>query len=225
MRKTLVSFVFILLISEVYCQKQSFLKPDYDLIKLEIQDSVSIFYYPQLMGRMVSFDTTLNVEDYKYLYYGYLFQKDFEPFMTTFNEDKLLELRQREVLDTIKIFDLANHLIADFPFDLNSLRILRIYYRIKGDSVMSRNLKNRYFGILEAIYSSGDGSSKETAIHVISVNHELEILRQKKLKLISQSKVDDFDCLTVQSISIVQGLKKCIYFYTGQISNKNLQVK
>jgi hypothetical protein len=225
MRRVLLSLAFILLTNVVFCQNHSIQKPDYLSIKKAIQDSSSKFYYPRLMERMASFDSTLNREEYRHLYYGYLYHPDFEPYMTTLNDEKLVALYKRKDLKEIdyeKIIALASRLIASFPFDLQTVHILSNTYKLKGNLDMVKKLNERYFGILGAIYSSGDGKSKETAIHIIAINNENEILRQNNFVVVSRTKESEFDCFSILSGSRLQGRTINLYFYTGQIYNKDL---
>lgn len=43
-------------------------------------DPASRYYYPKLMGRYEQNETIMNLDDYRHLYYGYLFQEDFNPY-------------------------------------------------------------------------------------------------------------------------------------------------
>lgn len=64
--KTLVTVVGALL--SVYSFGQKISTIDFDLIKSNITDSASTYFYPVLMDRMVKADTTLTKEEYKHLY-------------------------------------------------------------------------------------------------------------------------------------------------------------
>ncbi|MBO6012854.1 MAG: DUF4919 domain-containing protein, partial [Bacteroidales bacterium] len=46
-------------------------------------------------------------------------------------------------------------------------------------------------GLLDAISSSGDGETQESAIHVISVEHEYEILSRMGLQVVKDSIIDN----------------------------------
>ena len=54
--------VLILVCAKSYSQKQAFKAPDYELIKKEIQDKSSNYYYPKLLNRLVANDTLLTNE-------------------------------------------------------------------------------------------------------------------------------------------------------------------
>lgn len=56
--------------------------PDNDAILRETIDKGSPYYYPAIYMRYMSGDTTLTLEDYRHLYYGYAWQPGYKPFET-----------------------------------------------------------------------------------------------------------------------------------------------
>lgn len=156
--------------------------PDYAQIKEQINNSKSDSYYPKLMERFVNCDTTLIIEDYRKLYYGFALREDYVPYQK--ENQELLDIRHKLIEseasteicnDAIKI---AQEALLDNPFNLTSLSIIPICYMQLGDSVNYKLWDNKLHGILEAIFSSGDGESAQTAIHVISIEHEYEIFNR-----------------------------------------------
>src|SRR5574344_2025756 len=80
-------------------------KPDFDKIKTETLNPKSKFYFPKLMKLFLANDTTMDVSQYRYLYYGYLFQEDYNPYRTSEFSDVIEPLyfkenRTREDCDT-----------------------------------------------------------------------------------------------------------------------------
>ncbi|MDE7125005.1 MAG: DUF4919 domain-containing protein, partial [Muribaculaceae bacterium] len=67
-------------------------RPDLETIKSETTDPTSSRYYPKLMQSYLSNDTTLTAEDFRFLYYGYLFQEDYEPYRHVYNAARLKEI-------------------------------------------------------------------------------------------------------------------------------------
>ena len=55
-------------------------KPDLEKIKTESTDPDSRYYYPRLLKMFMSNDTVMTDDDYRYFYYGTLFQEDFDPY-------------------------------------------------------------------------------------------------------------------------------------------------
>ena len=61
---------------------------DFDKIQRETLDPESRYYYPKLVRSFNSNDTIMNFEAYRDLYYGFLFQEDYNPFRNTEFEGK-----------------------------------------------------------------------------------------------------------------------------------------
>ena len=70
------------------------LVPDYDYLKTVINDKSSPFYYPKLLKRFAAADTSLSIEELHCLYYGYVLQPDYNPYLHP-EEVQLQELSQQ----------------------------------------------------------------------------------------------------------------------------------
>jgi hypothetical protein len=198
MRQILTLHFLLIITCYANAQQVTFQKPDYDLIKKEIQDSASNFYYPALMSRLVQFDTTLNLEDYRRLYYGYIFQKNYEPYWSSPDENKLLEFYRSEKIkenDYDKIIKLATHSIGEFPFDIRPINFLGYVYHLKGNDEMAKKVSYRFQSLLKTIMSSGDGKTCENGYHVISVSHEYVLLNIFRFQMKQQSLIGHCDYL------------------------------
>ena len=77
MKKLLILLLFAIAQTEGYPQLLTFPNeaPNYKAIKADIEDPSSVFYYAKLLPRLMGNDTTLNNQDYRHLYYGYIYQK------------------------------------------------------------------------------------------------------------------------------------------------------
>jgi len=153
--------------------------PDYDLIEKEIKDENSKFFYPVLMERYKNSDTTLTIEEYKYLYYGYIFQPKYNPYWHCENIDKLLEYDKKEELtdaDKNVIIKLAMECIEEFPFDIMQMNVIRNIYYLNGDEKNAYIWSMKPQNIIHTILSTGSGLNKEEAWHVIITGHESEII-------------------------------------------------
>jgi len=219
--------MFIVLMSTLfgytYAQPLEFENPDYEEIKKEIHDSTSALYYPAIMARMLALDTTLTINDYRHLYYGYIFQPQYKPYWTSDDEKKLLKYYRSEKIeekDYDDIQQLANHSINEFPFDLRQLNYLAYIYHLKGDEAMAKKISYRFHAIVEAILSTGDGRKCETGFHVINVGHEYVILTMFELQVKMQSLVGGCDYIgLVKDERNIEGL----FFNISKLKEKNLE--
>lgn len=202
-------------------QSPSFVAPDYDAIKKEIQVVSSKFYYPRLMERFQALDTSLKADEYKYLIYGYVFQKEYKPYQDIPEErefrayvNRLSSLTPDE-LD--KMIELGNIYRISFPFNSEVAKYLWMAYQKKNDFSTGLKLSMQSFYILNTIKSSGDGKSPETAYHVLTIGNEYELLRSLFLQRESQYLIGNkYDYLKLkQNRSNIEGL----YFNIEQMSN------
>ena len=223
MRQILILILFVFSNIDGNSQLLPYQKPNYDLIKKEIQDSTSIFNYAKLMKRVIAFDTTLNNEEYKHLYYGYIFQSEYKPYWNSPDEEKLLKYYNSENIsetDYDEIIKLATHSINEFPFDLRQMNFMGYIYHLKGDDEMAKKVSYRFQNTLRAIMSTGDGKTCETGFHVISVSHEYVLLNMFQFQIKSQALVGDCDYLELEKDDRnISG----IYFNIKKLLDKNLE--
>ncbi|MDR0865095.1 MAG: DUF4919 domain-containing protein [Candidatus Symbiothrix sp.] len=215
-----ICFLFGLIYSS-YSQEVESNKPDYDRIKEAIQDSSSIFFYPQLMARFELSDPTLTEEEYKHLYYGYLFQEDYKPFRISPEEKEMEKYYNKVILskkDYDKIIQLATSALSKYPFDLRQMNFLAYVYHLKGDETLAMQTANKLNAIREVILSSGNGQTCETAYHVISINDEYDILKFFQLEIKSRGAKAGCDYFSLKK-------KSDIYFDISQFFATGFKVK
>lgn len=223
MKKILIVILLTTIFSDIKSQEWTFQTPEYEKISLEIQDSSSIYYYPRLMSRLVAYDTTLTIVDYRHLYYGYIFQKEYQPYWKSPEEEKLVKFYRSKKIsekDYDKIIELASHSINEFPFDLRQMNFMGYIYHLKGDEEMSLKINRKFHGIFGAIMSTGDGKTCETGYHVISVSHEYVFLNLFQFTMTSQALTGDCDYLSLEKDRRnIEG----VYFNIKKLMDINLE--
>ena len=95
--------------------------------------------------------------------------------------------------------------------------MLPICYLQLGDSTQYRNWDYKLHGILDAIQSSGDGETAETAYHVINIQHEYEIFNRLGLDL-EQVEVVNPQTDFIRAKTNQENIKG-VYFNFGACSN------
>lgn len=202
MKKTIFILTILTIVcSNAFSQERSYTIPDYNLIKKNIEDKSSNYYYPKLLERMTSNDSLLSNEDYRHLYFGYVFDPRYSAYFTSPDEEKLRKYYQSDKIDEKdydKIIKLAEHSISLFPFDLRQMNFLAYIYHLKGDEASAKNVSNRFHKIIEAIVSSGNGEKCESGFHVISVSHEYVLMNLFGLQNKSQSLVGNCDYMAFE---------------------------
>ena len=168
---------------------------DFEEIRKSIQDTVDgVHYYPRLMAAYLRNDSTLlndtlpsgavergrvmNIEDYRKLYYGYVFEEDYNPFRSSVFSEKLEHLYDKKEFtreESVLIKENAREALADNLFDLRQMSFF-IYAlkEIRKDN-LARICQFRLNHLVAAILSSGQGTQEHPWV-VTSVEHEYNII-------------------------------------------------
>ena len=162
--------------------KPTAVKPDMEKIKAEVLDPSSRYYYPKLMETYEKNDTLMNLEDYRHLYLGSVFQEDYNPYRRSPFDSEIEQLyykknHTRAELDTI--IDYAEQALLDDPFDLQQINFLIYALQNRGKVNRAKIWQFRLNHLLEAILSTGTGADTENAWIVIDPKHEYNILNFK----------------------------------------------
>lgn len=163
--------------------------PDLDKIQHDITDPTSPFYYPKLMERYARNETVMTLDDYRHLYYGAMFQEDFNPYrrsdFTNKNESLYYKnTHTRAELDSIIYY--AQEALKDDPFDLSQMNYLIYALRARGKVNRANIWQFRLNHLLQAIVSSGTGLDKDHAWYVINPRHEYNIINFQNAKALDQ---------------------------------------
>ena len=215
--RILIIILSILFLGQLNAQEFEFKAPDYKKIKKVTSKKSSDLYYPKLLERYQSYDSTLTVDDYRHLYYGYIFQKEFQPYWSSPVGEEINKYYRSQSIDekdydkVIKLIDVS---LADFPFDLRNMNFKAYLYHKKGDDAMAGKIMSQYNAIINAMISTGDGRTCENSIHVISVNHEYLLLSLFELQMTQQSLIGSCDYMQVaKGNHDIEG----VYFNVGKI--------
>jgi hypothetical protein len=165
MMKLIITIVGLLGI----CFAQPYQTPNYNEIS-KLINSEGENNYKTLLAKLTNNDTLLNKDQYFILYYGQVLQENYSP--TSLNQ-QLSELAKNKNFE--EYITVAKEHLKSAPFDLrtrNSLVNL-LYEKNDPDSKIYYHALD---GFLTAIFGSGNGKSKETALYVLSPSDEYVIL-------------------------------------------------
>ncbi|NLY25536.1 MAG: DUF4919 domain-containing protein [Bacteroidales bacterium] len=214
MKHCIMFFLFSLACMEIYSQA-----PDYETIRRNVVDSTSDSFYPKLMQRYEAFDTTLTVVDYRHLYYGYLFQNNYDSDWNLKDKktiEKSFRDAKKDKTNYDQVITLVNNSLHEYPFDLRSMQFLCFLYHENDEKKMGEKASRRFISLIGAILSSGDGKSCETAYHVIFPQHEFSILKIFQFESAAQKRVDGCNYLELKENK--RGMEG-IYFKVPGIEN------
>lgn len=154
--------------------------PDYRRIAAETADIASPYYYPRLFGRYERGDTTLTVEDFRYLYYGYSEQRGYKPLLSSPYADSLERAfgkkTRLEAEDYRRIVGFAREILREEPFSMRDLNVLAFAYRMLDEPERAAAQMFKIRGILEAIRSTGTGLREESPWYVIYQRDAQDVL-------------------------------------------------
>lgn len=203
--------LLLICLSSLNAQAQSasgrvFVRPDYAVIEKAVKDKDSPYYYPALMARYKADDTTLNLYEYKYLYYGAYFNEA-EADSVQRNKADAARTERNKIMDKDSLNDndrrrllqLVNTELSVEPLDLRNLsNKLNICYDLYDTACVKRT-EHKLLGILRNIRKSGDGLTCKTAYHIYTIADEYFMLSLLKYKFVSQAlTADECDYLEVQ---------------------------
>lgn len=181
--------------------------PDFAAIKAESTDPDSKFYYPKLLREFLSNDTVMTPEDYKYFYYGTMFQEDYDPyrenpFKAELEATRPLYFKQENLTrrECQQIEQLAKKSLENNPVDLSQL-MYRVYVYEKNKKFnLAKIWKKKLDSLLMTIARSGTGDSPETAWVVVYPSHEFEFFNLSGGSVQSQEfQQPYYDRLTVRN--------------------------
>ena len=169
--------------------------PDYKRIKKEINTKGSEFYYPELLRRFQAADTTLSLEQLRHFYYGTATRSEYDPYKMA-KIDALREAFEKNTPSKEDLGKAALEIDKELETDPTNIRFHLykhlIYCNLYGqDSEKASDAHNQVVMLLSAVTSTGDGSSKESAFHVINVSDEYGILEIFGFSPTMQSLVED----------------------------------
>lgn len=176
-------------------------KPNFTEIKTAINDPASKYYYPRLMRQYESNDTLMKLDKFRYLYLGYAFQEDYNPYRSAEpTENGALDLNRVQLTheECLSVVADAQAALADNPFNLRQMSILISALRQLHRNGDANIWQYKFDYILMAIASTGTGADEENAWYVIEPQHEYMLLNAMGYTIINHLFYEPyFEYLTV----------------------------
>jgi len=202
MRKVLLCLILTFCFGLGFAQNMSIKKPNYNQIKKNINQKSSNFYYPKLLEKFSKADTTMTLEEKRHLYYGFIHQEGYSPYTRSDYTDSLritLKKKDYSADDLNNIVKYSDSLLVHNPFSLKAINYKIYAEKRMKDSINHLKDYTKMRIITDAMLSSGDGHSKETAFFVISPTHEYNLLSLLGYKFGGkQNLIDHYDYLTLK---------------------------
>lgn len=172
--------VAIFLLLTVACAAGAQRVPDNDEILAAISDGDSPHYYPSLMLRYEAGDTTLTLDDYHYLYYGYAFQEAYKPLEPIKGEAELLMVLEHDPepneVEAAAMMRYARQVMEADPFSPKNINFMAYASLCMGDTLQARINSDRLDKVINTILSSGTGQKENSPWHVLWFSHATDVI-------------------------------------------------
>lgn len=155
-----------------------FKAPDFAQIERNTKESVSSYYYPNLIKKYQD-GTQMTPEEGRHLYFGYVYQQGYVPTDTSEFNKKLAEVLSKQSFvaeDYKNILQYADALLLEDPFNLRALNAKLLVYAQDNNTEEYKKVALKRRIVQDAIIGTGDGMSEKTPFYVIKVAHEYDIL-------------------------------------------------
>lgn len=145
----------------------------------KIKDFADSRKYNKLMKRYERNDPSLTLDEYRNIYYGFVFQERYNPYGKTNYGKRISTLYYKDKLSRVDcdtIIKYAELSLKEDPFNLQQMNYLIYAYKTKKKHHLAQHWQTRLNNVLRAILSTGTGTKVDDAWHVISIDHEYALI-------------------------------------------------
>ena len=194
MKQLLLSLFLTILPVVSMAQDDTLRVPDEDDILHQTLSASSPYYYTNLMLKYRSVGEVMSAEEYFYLYYGYLYQEAYRPFVDNRSLDEMLlivsgiDIELPEITQLEALIERGIEAMEIDPFNPKVLNMLAFAYGALGDAEREKQYFNHLNGVLSTIESSGTGLKESSPWHILMFSHAYDLLASKGYQY-GQSKI------------------------------------
>lgn len=159
--------------------------PDEEDILHQTLATSSPYYYTNLMMKYRNGTEPMTDDEYFYLYYGYVYQEDYRPFVNNTALDRMLNVmsginpQQPTVGQLEALIESGTEAMELDPFNPKVLNILAYAYGCLDDSHREALYFGHLNGILKTIESTGTGLKEDYPWHILMFSHAYDLLASK----------------------------------------------
>lgn len=200
--------------------------PDEDDILHQTLSATSPYYYTNLMLKYRNGAEKLTQEEYFYLYYGYLYQDSYRPFVENRALDEMLLIMSSVDVEMPSVAQLQSLIESGMeameldPFNPKVLNMLAFAYGALGDVQREQLYFDHLNGVLYTIESSGTGLKESSPWHILMFSHAYDLLASKGYQY-GQSRIISRNVEYVPLTKVLKDKIKGFYFdYSRVYRNK-----
>lgn len=155
MKQTILTFISMLIFCSLFGQEGFDYHKDFKRFLERSKDSLSSYYYPNLLDRFNKNDSTLADLDIIALQIGFTNNPNYKPYQTIDMEREIKNLiNQKKYKDVLVI---CNELLKTNPVNFTALMEIGFaYMKLQNDSALL--YKAKFMSILNSVMSSGNGT-------------------------------------------------------------------
>ena len=226
MKHLFIALLFSLLPTMLMAQEDNVRVPDEDDILHQTLSATSPYYYTNLMLKYRNGAEKLTEEEYFYLYYGYLYQESYRPFVENRALDEMLlimssvDVEMPSVAQLQSLIERGLEAMELDPFNPKVLNMLAFAYGALGDVQREQLYFDHLNGVLHTIESSGTGLKESSPWHILMFSHAYDLLASKGYQY-GQSRIISRNVEYVPLTKVLKDRIKGFYFdYSRVYRNK-----
>lgn len=226
MKHLFIALLFSLLPTMLMAQEDNVRVPDEDDILHQTLSASSPYYYTNLMLKYRNGLEGLTQEEYFYLYYGYLYQESYRPFVENRALDEMLlimssiDVEMPSVAQLQSLIESGMEAMELDPFNPKVLNMLAFAYGALGDVQREQLYFDHLNGVLRTIESSGTGLKESSPWHILMFSHAYDLLASKGYQY-GQSRIISRNVEYVPLTKVLKDRIKGFYFdYSRVYRNK-----
>lgn len=226
MKHLFIALLFSLLPTMLMAQEDNVRVPDEDDILHQTLSATSPYYYTNLMLKYRNGLEKLTEEEYFYLYYGYLYQESYRPFVENRALDEMLLIMSSVDVEMPSVAQLQSLIESGMeameldPFNPKVLNMLAFAYGALGDVQREQLYFDHLNGVLHTIESSGTGLKESSPWHILMFSHAYDLLASKGYQY-GQSRIISRNVEYVPLTKVLKDKIKGFYFdYSRVYRNK-----
>lgn len=226
MKHLFIALLFSLLPTMLMAQEDNVRVPDEDDILHQTLSATSPYYYTNLMLKYRNGLEGLTQEEYFYLYYGYLYQESYRPFVENRALDEMLlimgsvDVEMPSVAQLQSLIESGMEAMELDPFNPKVLNMLAFAYGALGDVQREQLYFDHLNGVLHTIESSGTGLKESSPWHILMFSHAYDLLASKGYQY-GQSRIISRNVEYVPLTKVLKDRIKGFYFdYSRVYRNK-----
>ena len=218
--------VALLFVSIPLSAQQEVVVPTEEEILSNTLNTSSPYYYTNLMLKYRNGAEKLTEEEYFYLYYGYLYQESYRPFVDNRALDEMLlimssiDVEMPSVAQLQSLIESGMEAMELDPFNPKVLNMLAFAYGALGDAQREQLYFDHLNGVLHTIESSGTGLKESSPWHILMFSHAYDLLASKGYQY-GQSRIISRNVEYVPLTKVLKDKIKGFYFdYSRVYRNK-----